>query len=130
MHTEVFRAKNMRVAKAAILLKWKGDHTVHVYWETLRDTGVPPKAVKQPKRQFVHICIWETSGNDPCVFVARTEKRLYAEVWETIKDYWVDVMGEKVLVPHDRSEAVSAYAKECQERENGEYFTITKEEVK
>lgn len=81
------------------------------------------------KKQFVHLCIWETSGNDPCVFVARDEKRLYKAVWETIKDYWDDEVGEDVAIPKDPSEALDVYIKACQHSENGEYFTFTKEEV-
>lgn len=83
---------------------------------------------KTKAEQHVHICIWETSGNDPCVWVARTEKRLYKAVWLVIAEYWADVVG-KAMPSGDPIEDVRTYAKACQERENGEYFTFSKEEL-
>lgn len=81
------------------------------------------------KKQVVHVCIWETRGNDPCVFIAGTEKRLYAEVWDTVKDYWYQEVGDH-KPPKDPEEAVTAYAAACLDRERGEYFTFSQEEVK
>ena len=80
------------------------------------------------KKEFVEIGIWETSGNDPCVFVAKTKKRLYKAIWETVKDYWEEEVGTP-KPPKDPSKALDIYMKAVYGNERGEYFTFSTEEV-
>lgn len=82
---------------------------------------------KKRAKQFVEVCIWETSdGGDPWVFVARTKECLYAAVWGTLKERWRWEVGDK-KPPRDPFEAINAYAEKV--NRSGEYFTWSTEEV-
>lgn len=83
---------------------------------------------KASQKKSVHVCVWETRGNDPCVFIAKTEKRLYEAVWETVREYWMQEVGDR-RPPTNPEAGVTEYARACLDRERGEYFTFSKEKI-
>ena len=74
----------------------------------------------------VHVCIWEVRGNNPTVFLARTEKKLGKAIWAVIKDYWDKNVGDE-KPPKNLDAAITRYAQACLDHETGEYFTYYKE---